>query len=110
MIKRICCVISAFLFLLALSGCHSLKDDLSQADYYDFESWEAYYASEFEQSTVDSQATNAETAYIANKNSKKFHKSNCSAALQIKEENREYSADRNYFADKGYSPCTKCNP
>lgn len=46
--------------------------------------------------------------YIGNKNTKKFHRSSCSALP--KEENRVYFSERNEAVSGGYSPCKKCNP
>jgi hypothetical protein len=48
--------------------------------------------------------------YFGNKNSKIFHKSNCSSAQKTKEENRVYLSSRDEFVSKGYSPCKICNP
>lgn len=46
--------------------------------------------------------------YIGNKNTKKFHRSSCSALP--KEENRVYFSERNEAVSGGYSPCKKCSP
>lgn len=48
--------------------------------------------------------------YILNTNTKKFHKSSCGYAKQMKEENKELSYDRNAIIADGYSPCKRCNP
>ncbi len=48
--------------------------------------------------------------YILNTNTKKFHKSSCGYAKQMKEENKEISSDRNAIIADGYSPCKRCNP
>lgn len=48
--------------------------------------------------------------YIINTNTKKFHKSSCGYAKQMKEENKEVSSDRNAIIADGYSPCKRCNP
>jgi len=49
--------------------------------------------------------------YIVNRHTKKFHRPDCSAAADIKEENRlEYSGTREELIEQGYSPCKQCNP
>lgn len=53
----------------------------------------------------------AEVSFIVNKNSKKFHRPDCSAAADIKPENRlEYTGSREALTAQGYSPCKQCNP
>ena len=47
-------------------------------------------------------------SYIGNKNSKKFHRSNCSTLP--KSENRVYFSSRDAAISAGYSPCKKCGP
>lgn len=48
--------------------------------------------------------------YFANINSKTFHKSDCSSAKNLKEENRYITSDREELLANGYTPCKKCNP
>ena len=49
--------------------------------------------------------------YILNKNSRVFHYPDCEGALQMKEKNREYSADtRESLIERGYRPCGMCKP
>lgn len=48
--------------------------------------------------------------YIGNKNSKKFHISNCSYVKKMKSENAIYFDTSNDARSQGYSPCAKCNP
>ena len=53
----------------------------------------------------------AEYSYVLNKNTKKFHKTNCSSVSDMKEKNKEYfSGTRQEAIDKGYTPCKRCNP
>ena len=49
-------------------------------------------------------------SYLGNKNSKTFHKANCSSAQKTKEENRVYLSSREEFISAGYSPSKICNP
>ena len=58
----------------------------------------------------DGNQVNVSAMYFGNKNSKIFHKANCSSAQKTKEENRVYLSSRDEFVSKGYSPCKICNP
>ena len=59
----------------------------------------------------DRPETPAETAYILNTSSKKFHLPDCAGASTIKAENREeYSGTREELAEQGYKPCGTCKP
>ena len=61
--------------------------------------------------STDVSADTANTEYVLNVNTKKFHKPTCSAAEQMKEENKqEYSGSRDDLITQGYEPCKKCNP
>lgn len=52
-----------------------------------------------------------EQMYILNKNTKKFHKPECSGAKKIKVKNKgEYTGSRQTLIDEGYEPCGNCNP
>ena len=58
-----------------------------------------------------SQNDEHEYSFVLNKNSKRFHKPNCSSVAKMKEENREYySGSRDDLISKGYKPCGSCNP
>lgn len=49
--------------------------------------------------------------YVLNKNSKKFHKPDCSGAANISAKNREnFKGSRNELISKGYEPCGICKP
>lgn len=55
--------------------------------------------------------TTAETTYILNTNSKKFHLSSCSSVSQIKSANkRGFTGTRDEIISQGYEPCSKCHP
>lgn len=59
---------------------------------------------------ADGNQVSVSATYFGNKNSKIFHKANCSSAQKTKEENRVYLSTRDEFVSKGYSPCKICNP
>lgn len=59
---------------------------------------------------ADGNQVSVSATYFGNKNSKIFHKSNCSSAQKTKEENRVYLSSRDEFVSKGYSSCKICNP
>lgn len=49
--------------------------------------------------------------YVANKNTKKFHKPSCSSVKDIKESNRwDFTGTREELIEMGYVPCKRCNP
>lgn len=49
--------------------------------------------------------------FVLNKNSKKFHKPDCSGAKDISAKNREnFKGSRNELISKGYDPCGICKP
>lgn len=48
--------------------------------------------------------------YIANKNTKKFHKAGCSSIKEMKDKNKVPMASREEAIDAGYVPCKRCNP
>ena len=50
-------------------------------------------------------------SYVANKNTKKFHYSDCPSVKQMSDKNKVYiTATSEEMKDKGYSPCGNCNP
>ncbi len=60
--------------------------------------------------TTDS-TTQAQTRYILNTNSKKFHLPDCSGATSMSESNRkEYTGSREDLIAQGYAPCGICKP
>ncbi len=53
----------------------------------------------------------ADTKYVCNTNSKKFHYPNCASAKKIKDENKmEYKGSRDSLLNQGYTPCGNCDP
>ncbi len=65
---------------------------------------------EIAQSNPSTSAQQSATKYCANKNSKVFHKANCSSVSKMKEENKAYFSNRAELITQGYSPCKTCNP
>lgn len=52
-----------------------------------------------------------EQTYILNKNSKKFHRPDCSGVTDMKAKNkREYTGTREDLIEEGYEPCARCKP
>ena len=52
----------------------------------------------------------ADTTYVLNTNTKKFHRLGCPDADRIKPKNRRESNDPREEIIKEYKPCAKCNP
>lgn len=51
------------------------------------------------------------SVYILNTNTKKFHRADCSAVKQMKEQNKqEFKGTRDELISQGYEPCKKCSP
>ena len=79
-----------------------VQDDTKQAE----ENAETH--SESEQTVTDSKT---DTKYMLNKNTKKFHYSDCVSVRAMSEKNKLPSdEDRETIIAKGYSPCGRCNP
>ena len=77
-------------------------------DYKTGENWEGDEIAEPEGKWADG---TKEQMYILNKNTKKFHKPECSGAKKIKAKNKgEYTGSRQTLIDEGYEPCGNCNP
>lgn len=73
-----------------------------------------YATGESRESTDISSGENtkgAETSYVLNKNTMKFHKPDCSGVSDIKSENREnFTGSRSELISEGYAPCGRCKP
>ncbi len=53
----------------------------------------------------------AETEYVLNTNTGKFHRLSCGSVVQMQEENREYTdCSRQELIEQGYEPCGRCKP
>ena len=49
--------------------------------------------------------------YVANTNTKKFHKPDCPSVDQMAEKNKWYfTGTRDQLIEDGYKPCQRCNP
>ena len=84
-------------------------------DYITGENWEGDEIAEPEGKWADGTEADPsdtkEQMYILNKNTKKFHKPECSGAKKIKAKNKgEYTGSRQTLIDEGYEPCGNCNP
>lgn len=84
-------------------------------DYKTGENWEGDEIAEPEGKWADGTeadpSDSKEQMYILNKNTKKFHKPECSGAKKIKAKNKgEYTGSRQTLIDEGYEPCGNCNP
>ena len=75
-------------------------------DYATGESW-----AEGETAPAEDTQTPAETTYILNTSSKKFHLPDCSGVASMNPANQQtYVGSREALLDEGYSPCGQCNP
>ncbi|MFA5240082.1 MAG: Ada metal-binding domain-containing protein [Phycisphaerae bacterium] len=63
-----------------------------------------------EQVTPADESTPAEYKYVTSKNSKVFHKPDCSSAKRIKPENLVGYSSRDEAIAAGKRPCKRCNP
>ncbi len=64
-----------------------------------------------QQQAQATQQTKQTHDHIINKNTKKFHYSNCKSVKQMKEKNKwYYNGTRQSVLDMGYSSCQNCNP
>ncbi|MCI8512094.1 MAG: MBL fold metallo-hydrolase [Lachnospiraceae bacterium] len=58
-----------------------------------------------------SDLTAENTTYVLNRNTKKFHKPDCSSVETIKDANRtDTTQSRDAILESGYVPCKRCNP
>ncbi len=55
--------------------------------------------------------SNDKGEYVANRNTKKFHHTDCGSVTDIKEKNKvNFEGTRNELIEQGYQPCKRCNP
>ena len=73
---------------------------------------EQFYIDEIEVYTaIKRKPTPANTAYILNINTNKFHKPSCNSVNRMKEKNkRDYEGPREELLTTGFTPCGNCNP
>ena len=58
-----------------------------------------------------SQSSQVSGNYIVNRNTRKFHKPNCSSVKRMKESNKiHYNGSREKLIDNGFEPCGNCRP
>lgn len=63
------------------------------------------------QKTANTVSEAVETSYIGNKNTKKFHYSDCRSVKQMSEHNKDYmNCTRDDAIVRGYVSCKNCNP
>lgn len=75
-------------------------------------------ASYYEEEVIEASAVperslpsdDVESAYVGNKNSHVFHRATCNSASSMKEKNKVPFSSREEAIEKGYKPCSKCNP
>ena len=75
-------------------------------DYATGESW-----ADGESAPAEDAQTPAETTYILNTSSRRFHLPDCSGVTSMSEANRQtYTGSREELLAEGYSPCGQCKP
>lgn len=85
--------------------CYNVQPGV-EIDYATGDNWESGDADD-----SSSSSNVAETTYILNTNSMKFHKPSCSSVSDMSEENKEtFNGSREELIQEGYEPCGRCNP
>lgn len=51
-----------------------------------------------------------ESVYIGNRNSHVFHSASCNSVKNMSEKNKIVFQSRDEAIEKGYKPCSRCNP
>ncbi len=70
-----------------------------------------YASAEAVDRTIPTEEPAVRITYVANKNTKKFHRPDCSSVKDIKESNRwDFTGTREELIEMGYVPCKRCNP
>ena len=111
-LKKTVLVVVSICFIFVFSGCTSneLQEDNNRSEVIVYspngENVNGY--KEFNDIILSTE-TNTET-FVANKNSKKFHKSTCTSVKTIKDNNKYSTSDRRELINSGYSACQRCNP
>lgn len=89
--------------------CYNVQPGVN-IDYATGDNWES---KDFDLSESDSIPTSeyAESMYVLNTNSKKFHLPSCTSINDINSKNMEtISSTRDILIAEGYTPCENCNP
>lgn len=70
-----------------------------------------YHTGDSKSSQTEQPSKTSENLYVLNKNTKKFHRPDCSSVQDIKPKNKqEFSGNTEALIQQGYSPCKNCNP
>lgn len=70
-----------------------------------------YHTGDSKSSETEQPSNTSEDLYVLNKNTKKFHRPDCSSVQDIKPKNKqEFSGNTKALIQQGYSPCKNCNP
>lgn len=70
-----------------------------------------YHTGDSKSSETEQPSNTSEDLYVLNRNTKKFHRPNCSSVQDIKPKNKqEFSGNTEALIQQGYSPCKNCNP
>ena len=70
-----------------------------------------YHTGDSKSSETEQTSNTSEDLYVLNRNTKKFHRPNCSSVQDIKPKNKqEFSGNTKALIQQGYSPCKNCNP
>lgn len=70
-----------------------------------------YHTGDSKSSETEQPSKTSEDLYVLNKNTKKFHRPDCSSVQDIKPKNKqEFSGNTKVLIQQGYSPCKNCNP
>ena len=105
-------ILTVFMFLL-ICGCEDKKEAATTSN---TQAYGEVVINEPADNTVNGYRNDnistpiSDTTYYGNKNSKKFHKSDCKYAKDIKAENCYKTNSRDELILKGYTPCKNCNP
>lgn len=63
-----------------------------------------------EQSESPQQSSDADTKYVGNRNTMKFHYAECDSVDDMNEKNKVFGDEREYYIENGYVPCKRCTP
>lgn len=70
-----------------------------------------YHTGDSKSSQTEQPSKTSEDLYVLNRNTKKFHRPDCSSVQDIKPKNKqEFSGNTKALIQQGYSPCKNCNP
>lgn len=70
-----------------------------------------YHTGDSKSSQTEQPSKTSEDLYVLNRNTKKFHRPDCSSVQDIKPKNKqEFSGNTEALIQQGYSPCKNCNP